>query len=182
MRLFIAIHFPEEIKSALRAIRNSLKESALCGNFTSDENLHLTLVFLGECDNYQTGIIKSVMNEVLFPAFQLLLEKAGYFKRDGGNTWWVGLKDNKTLSDLQANLTRRLKQKGFLLENRNYKPHVTIGREVKLRSGFVQPEVQQIGFNVSSIELMTSERINGKMTYRAIYQKQCVPLHSNVQT
>jgi 2'-5' RNA ligase len=168
MRLFIAINFPEEIKSAIATIRNGLKQSALRGNFTFDENLHLTLVFLGECDNRQTETIKSVLNETLFPAFTLTLDKAGYFKRDSGHTWWVGLKENKTLSELQADLTRRLQQKGFELESRNYVPHVTIGREVKLRPGFVQPEIQQVGFNVTSIELMKSERINGKLTYTKI--------------
>ena len=53
MRLFIAIHFPDEIKAILAEIRDSLKEAALQGNFSLDENLHLTLVFLGECDEQQ---------------------------------------------------------------------------------------------------------------------------------
>jgi len=171
MRLFIAINFPEAIKSAMAKIRNSLRDAALRGNFTFDENLHLTLVFLGECDVIQANTVKAVMAETQFPEFSLMLDKAGYFKRDNGNTWWIGLKENKSLSGLQADLTRHLQQKGFMLENRKYVPHVTIGREVKLRSGFVQPEVSQIGFNVTSIELMKSERINGKLTYTPVYSK-----------
>jgi len=50
MRLFIAINFPDEIKATIAKIRDGLKEKAFRGNFSSDENLHLTLVFLGECD------------------------------------------------------------------------------------------------------------------------------------
>jgi 2'-5' RNA ligase len=57
------------------------------------------------------------------------------------------------------------------METRKYTPHVTIGREVKMRAVFVQPEVAQIGFSVKSIELMKSERISGKLTY--------TPLHSS---
>jgi 2'-5' RNA ligase len=100
-----------------------------------------------------------------------MLERVGYFKRDGGHTWWIGLKENKPLSCLQADLSARLIQKGFELENRKYTPHVTIGREVKMPVGFVQPEVRQAGFNVTHIELMKSERINGKLVYTPVYSK-----------
>jgi len=171
MRLFVAINFPDEMKAAIAKIRDSIKEAAFYGNFTLTENLHLTLVFLGECDAQQTKAVKAVMNETIFPEFTLALDKVGYFKRDGGNTWWMGLKENKPLTDLQADLTGRLQQKGFTLESRKYLPHVTFGREVKLRSGFVQPEVPQVSFNVTSIELMKSERINGKLVYTSIHTR-----------
>jgi 2'-5' RNA ligase len=85
MRLFIAINFPCEIKAAIAKLRDDLKESALYGNFTRDENLHLTLVFLGECNMEQTDAIKSVMSKTIFPEFTLRLDKAGCFKRDNGS-------------------------------------------------------------------------------------------------
>ena len=168
MRLFVAINFPAEIKAAIAKIRDSLKEAAFRGNFTLTENLHLTLVFLGECDAQQAEAVKSVLYEIKFSEFTLSLDKIGYFKRDGGNTWWVGLKENKSLSGLQADLTGRLQQKGFILESRKYLPHVTIGREVKMRTGLVQPEVPKISCIVTSIELMKSERFDGKLVYSRI--------------
>ena len=171
MRLFVAINFPDEVKAAVAEIRDGLKEAALRGNFTFDENLHLTLVFLGECDARQTKDVISVLDNTSFSPFTLMLEKVGYFKRDGGNTWWVGLKENKFLSVLQSDLSERLNQKGFVLESRKYTPHVTIGREVKMPAGFVQPEIRQVGFNVTNIELMKSERINGKLVYTPVYSK-----------
>ena len=174
MRLFIAINFPAEIKAAIAEVRDSLKRTALQGNFSADENLHLTLLFLGECDVRQTNAIKTVMSETLFSEFTLMLDKAGYFKRDGGNTWWIGLKENKSLSDLQAGLSERLRTEGFMLENRKYSPHVTIGREVKMRTGFVQPEIRRLSFNITSIELMKSERITGKLIYTPIYSKSII--------
>ena len=172
MRLFIAINFPDKIKKAVAELRDHLKKSALRGNFTFDENLHLTLVFLGECNVQQTEAIKAVMNNTIFSKFTLALDNTGYFKRDVGNTWWIGLKENKSLSDLQANLTEHLMQKGFILENRKYTPHVTIGREVKMPAGFVKPEIQQDKFDVTSIELMKSERINGKLVYTLLHSKR----------
>ena len=171
MRLFIAINFPAELKAAIAKIRDNIKEMAFRGNFTLDENLHLTLVFLGECDGRQTNAIKSAMDETDFSAFVLTLDRAGCFKRDSGNIWWVGLKENKALSALQEDLTQRLLQKGFILENRKYTPHVTIGREVNIRAALVQPEVPTVGFSVNSIELMKSEHIKGKLVYTPIYTK-----------
>ena len=172
MRLFIAINFPDEIKAAIAQVRDGIKKAALRGNFTLDANLHLTLVFLGECDPRQVQAVKSVMEETRFSSFPLMIETVGYFKRNGGNTWWIGLKENIPLADLQSDLSGRLQQKGFLIESRKYTPHVTIGREVKLPAGFVHPEAPQVSFDVTSIELMKSEHINGKLTYTPIYSKK----------
>jgi 2'-5' RNA ligase len=172
MRLFIAINFPDEIKSAIAEIRDNIKESAMRGNFSFDENLHLTLVFLGECDQRQTEAVKAVMNNTRFPEFTLVFEKTGYFKRDGGDTWWVGLKENKTLSGLQSDLTGALIQKGFVLEKRKYTPHVTIGREVRMHAGFVLPKTSHDSFVVKNIELMKSERVNGRLVYSRVYLRE----------
>ena len=80
----------------------------------------------------------------------------------------IGLKENSALIAMQADLSERLRQKGFMVEDRKYSPHVTLGREVKTRAGFILPEVPQVGFCVQNIDLMKSERINGKLTYTAV--------------
>ena len=174
MRLFIAINFPDVVKATVAKIRDTIKESALRGNFSLIENLHLTLVFLGECDVRQTKAVQSVLNDTQFSTFTLEFEKIGYFKRDSGNIWWIGLKENKSLSCLQADLTERLQQKGFVLEDRKYTPHVTIAREVRMSAEFVKPEVGKVCFGVTSIELMKSENIKGKLVYTQIHSKNVI--------
>ncbi|MCL2073983.1 MAG: RNA 2',3'-cyclic phosphodiesterase [Marinilabiliaceae bacterium] len=174
MRLFIAINFPTEFRSEISAIRDNLKAESWSGNFSYDDNLHLTLVFLGECDIQQVDAIKSIMNDTKFSQFSLTIEEINFFKRHGGNTWWVGLQENKTLSDLQVELTKRLRFRGFSMENRKFSPHVTIGREVKVGYGFVQPEVKKASCVIKSMELMKSEHIDGKLTYTPVYQAEAV--------
>jgi len=174
MRLFVAINFPPEIKAIIAQCRDLLKEAAWQGNFSLDENLHLTLVFLGECDVLQTNTVKAIIDEARFEMLTLTLDKVGRFKRHGSDTWWIGLKENRTLSDLQADLTKRFIHKGFMLEDRPYSPHVTIGREIKIRQGFEAPVIPQNSFTIASIELMKSERINGKLTYTQVYSKSTV--------
>ena len=171
MRLFIAINFPAEIKSAISEVCSNLKKMSLSGNFTLIENLHLTLLFLDECNHQQTESIKLILNETIFQEFTLTLDKAGYFKRNDGDTWWIGLKESQPLSALQADLSMCLKQQGFVMENRKFTPHITIGRKIRVRSSVVQPLIPDVGFNVASIELMKSEHIKGKLTYTPIYSR-----------
>ncbi len=50
MRLFVAINFSKDVKNALLAAIDELKGQAVSGNFTSPDNLHLTLAFIGESE------------------------------------------------------------------------------------------------------------------------------------
>ena len=48
MRLFIAINLSSAMKDALINIQNAFYDAGVRGNYTSEENLHLTLAFIGE--------------------------------------------------------------------------------------------------------------------------------------
>ena len=48
MRLFIAIHLSQEIKETLIDLQNEWYDLGVRGNYSSEENLHLTLAFIGE--------------------------------------------------------------------------------------------------------------------------------------
>lgn len=168
MRLFIAVNFNETTKTGLLTLRDGLRSHSERGNFSLTKNLHLTLAFLGECDAKQTDAIKAVMDIVSFQPFSLMIERLGRFKRDSGDIWWAGVQDSKDLTDLQSNLTDKLIAAGFDLDKRKYSPHITLGREVVTS---VSPwRVEPFGETVSRIDLMKSERINGKLTYTTIYE------------
>ena len=167
MRLFIAINFNPDTRARLLALRDELRSRSERGNFSLPENLHLTLAFLGECDAKQTAAAKSAMDAVSFKPFDVHIERVGRFKRNGGDIWWAGLRGSKPLMDLQRELTERLIGAGFALEKREYKPHVTLGREVVTDAAPWQ--IEPFGETVSGIDLMKSERIAGKLTYTAIH-------------
>ena len=169
MRLFIAINFSEEIRARLVFLRDHLRSRSMCGNFTSADNLHLTLAFLGECDAKQTSAAKAAMDAIGFEPFALNIERIGRFKREVGDIWWAGVQENKSLSTLHSNLTDKLITAGFTLEKRKYNPHITLGRKVETDAAPWQ--VTPFGETVTSIELMKSERPSGKLTYTAIYER-----------
>ena len=169
MRLFIAINFNDSTRSRLLALRDELRSHSERGNFSLPENLHLTLAFIGECNTAQTAAAKTAMGAVNFDPFDIQIERIGRFKRDGGDIWWAGLHGSKLLLDLQRELTDKLIAAGFALEKRDYKPHITLGREVVIDTAPWQ--IEPFGETVTAIDLMKSERIAGKLTYTAIYRR-----------
>ena len=170
MRLFIAINFNIETLSRLLALRDELRGKSQRGNFTAPENLHLTLAFLGECNEQQTAAVKSALNTVSFEPFDIAVDSVGRFKRDGGDIWWTGLRESSLLIALQNDLTTKLIKAGFSLDKRKYNPHITIGREVVTDA---KPwQIEPFGETVGTIDLMKTERKNGKLTYTAIYGKE----------
>ncbi len=166
MRLFIAINFNADTKSRLLALCDEIRAHSLRGNFSLPENLHLTLAFLGECDAKQTA---AAMDAVRFEPFSLTIERVGRFKRDGGDIYWAGAREDKPLLDLQRDLTDQLIAAGFDLDKRRYSPHITLGREVVAE--WNPHRIEMFGESVSSIDLMKSARIQGKLTYTAIHSR-----------
>lgn len=99
----------------------------------------------------------------------------GYFSKRHGNIFWLGLKDNPQLITLQKQLHSLLEVKGFTLDDREFNPHITIGRKVEFPKDLDLSENKKAlptkPISVKSIELMKSEQVEGKLTYTLIYSK-----------
>ena len=117
MRLFIAILFDEGTVERLAGVRDSLHDRALRGSFVTRDNLHLTLEFLGECDDREKRLAIEAMEAVHFEPFDLTIDSIGFFSRQEGDTWW-------------AELHGELAARGLSLQGRPYRPHITLGRRV----------------------------------------------------
>ena len=171
MRLFIAINFNETTRARLIALRDDLRRKAISGRFSAPENLHLTLVFLGECDMAQAKRAEAAMDAVNFAPFPVTFDRIGRFGRDGGGLWWAGARGNEPLLNLHRDLTGKLAAGGFELEKRKYSPHVTLAREVVAKEPPM--EIETFSETVFAIELMKSEHMHGKLKYTAIHEVRC---------
>ena len=162
MRLFVAIHFSGEVKSLLADTIARLRRLDPYANFTRPENLHLTLAFIGESRNVAaaTEAIQSCRR----PAFEITVGGFGHF----GQLYWVGIRKNPQLTHLAKTLQDRLREGGFNIERREFKPHITIARRVSLPSP-VQMEIADTPMRVGRISLMKSERLNGRLTYTEVF-------------
>ena len=167
MRLFFAILPDESARQAFVRTIERIKQCSKYGNFTKMENLHLTLLFLGQVSDPKTAI--QAMKQIKNPAFSLEFNRLGKFKRDKGDIWWAGVRENPTLHALTHNLDRSLREKGFLLEKRPYKPHLTLGREVLFGTDEWRfPAFPAVCMRVPEIHLMKSEQIAGNLVYTSI--------------
>ncbi|HBM81564.1 MAG TPA: RNA 2',3'-cyclic phosphodiesterase [Clostridiaceae bacterium] len=173
MRLFIAIVFNDQIKNKLSGYIQRLKAGSVHGNFTLRDNLHLTIIFIGETERMNE--VKEAMDKIDEPPFNITLRGIGRFRREGGDIYWMGAMKNNTLSGIYNKLYRSLGEYGFSLENRKFKPHLTMGREVILSEGFnrdaFSKAILPVDMDVAKISLMKSERINGRLTYTEVYAK-----------
>jgi 2'-5' RNA ligase len=167
MRLFVAINFNDDTRSRLLSLRDELRSKSQSGNFSLPENLHLTLAFIGEVSPKKIDKIKAVLDTVDFAPFEATIERLGTFSR--GTLWWAGLREVKSLMNLQHEIEHKLALCGFEMDGRKYSPHITLGREVVTNE---KPwRIESFGEVVTSIDLMKSERIGGKLTYTAIYSR-----------
>ena len=149
MRLFIAINFSDATRARLIALRDELRNKSARGKFSAPENLHLTLVFLGECNFEQAARAKAAMEAVSPEPFAVTIDRVGRFSRDGGDVWWAGVRESEPLLNLHRGLTDKLTDAGFDLEKRKYSPHVTLGREVATKES--PREIEPFSETVSSI-------------------------------
>lgn len=163
MRLFIAIRFDRETLERLLAVQRRLMACA-AGNFTNPENLHLTLLFLGEVG--ETAAIRESMGARFVQPVPLMFDRVGAFHRD---LYWVGVQPNPALSALYQGVRGDLLRAGLSGDwPERLSPHITIGREVSLRA---QPDLAFEPFSMTAhrLSLMKSERIADKLTYTEIF-------------
>lgn len=170
MRLFIAINFNSDIKEYLYSIISLLKENNIRANFVSKDNLHLTLIFIGK--SKKVNLIKNTINNLNFNNFYITTNKLGFFLNKKGDILWIGLDKNEALTSIYKKLYLELKTQTFKIDNRKFKPHITLGRKTILPKSFnmdsFQDKIKNKNILIDKISLMKSEIINGKLIYNEI--------------
>ena len=174
MRLFFAADVTNQVRMRIAKAAEQLQNQALQGYFVRPELYHITLVFLGETSDLNKAV--DALQSLEGTAFTVLAGGLGTFKRPRGDLYWAGVQDlHHQLQHHCHRLSTELKKQGFSLENRSFRPHITIGRDVILAKK-TNVEIPEIAMKITQIRLMNSERINGRLTYTEIAAKH---LNSN---
>lgn len=182
-RIFIAINLPTSIKRRLLELRQ--KWPGLPVRWTSPENLHLTLVFIGYVSDDQLAEICRITKEVAgkYPPFELKFNRVIYgpssLKTDKGQPdsqtrmlWLEGEKSEiltRLKDDLENTLLESQRSGFYRKENRQFKPHLTLARmKDEWRNYTLKPtinlEFRETVF-VETIEVMESELLPGGAQY-----------------
>ena len=175
IRLFIAINCNDATKNLLLSVQDDIKAQAPKGNFSRPENLHLTLVFLGETPEDQVPAICTIITEAMRPPvapFTLTFSQTGCFRHSGKELWWIGARQTDPSLDILKNLRQRimdgLSSANIAYDGRTFKPHITLGREIKHNAPIVISQ-QEIALSVKRVSLMKSERVKGVTVYTEIF-------------
>ena len=161
MRLFAAIQFSPAVRTALGRTISALRTQG-SGTFTRPENLHLTLAFIGETDRIEDA--KAALKRAAAGGgFRLTAEGLGHFD----DLWWAGVREDKKLEALALGIQQSLRDAGFSIEKRPWKPHITLVR--RWRGPKPQATLSPTSMRAHKVSLMKSERIGGKLVYTELY-------------
>ena len=96
--------------------------------WVGDEQLHLTLRFIGEVERPVANDIAGTLARLRSPTFGLRIKGVGKFEQRNGGALWVGVEPRKPVIALAAKVERALQQIGLEPERRAFMPHVTLAR------------------------------------------------------
>lgn len=171
MRLFVAVNFTREVKDQILQVQEKLRAQCVKGNFSRPENLHLTLVFIGETPEEKIKTLCKIINGVKTPSFGVLFDRTGYFSHSGKELWWIGADPDSpglpVLKSIHSQLTHSFEDAGLSVDARPLNAHITLGREIKHPKPIVL-DCPGIAVMVDRISLMKSEHLRGVLTYTEI--------------
>ena len=124
-RLFVAIRPPVAIRAQLLDVMGGVAKARWC----EDEQLHLTLRFVGEVDRHMARDVDAALGSVHHPCFSIALNGlVGFDRRGEPVTLWAGVAPHEPLHALHKKVDQALLRVGVEPDRRAYVPHITIAR------------------------------------------------------
>lgn len=123
-RLFVAIRPPEAIRDQLIDAMDDCPELRWVG----DEQLHLTLRFIGEVERPAANDVAAALATIRFEKFDLRISGVGRFDWRSGGAVWAGVEPKAPVAALAAKIERACQEAGLAPERRAFHPHITLAR------------------------------------------------------
>ena len=132
IRAFIAIAVEPALAAEVKKVQQRLSSPAGVVRWINQEQLHLTLQFLGNVAAGQSDALAAALHRACDQAapFHLALEGAGCFPNTKSpRVVWIGIQgDLEPLRKLQEQIAQETKKFGDHGGERAFQPHLTIGR------------------------------------------------------
>jgi 2'-5' RNA ligase len=124
-RIFVALRPPPVMRAALCRTIGGVPGA----RWQTDEQLHLTLRFLGEIDRYQLDELALALARVRAPALSLGIDGVGTFGTRGRpNSLWAAVAPDPDLARLARTIDRLATDIGLPSDDRAFCPHITVAR------------------------------------------------------
>jgi len=172
-RLFVAIRPPPWVRVRLLSVMGGIAAA----RWQLDEQLHLTLCFIGELDRHGARDAHAALGAIHHRGFEIALDGIHAFERRGEPaSLWAGVTPHEPLTGLHKKVVQALVRAGITLEPgafRSYIPHITLAR-LPRGSGPIGPFLSEAGdlagptFAVEEFHLFESRLTSERALYSPV--------------
>ncbi len=164
-RLFFALEPPAPVRTEIEQIKQACAAQNR-GSAVKQENLHLTLQFLGGVEESRIDALMAAADRLSATPFEVSLDCFGHWEKP--RALWLGPQITPVpLLALQRGLETTLQQQcGVEPEARAYRPHVTLMRKIK-QVEFL-PQIEPLNWQVGQFTLMESVPTGEGVLYRSL--------------
>ena len=124
MRLFVGLSIPDTVAAGLFLLQGGVPGA----RWSTREQLHLTLRFIGEVDGRDAAAVDDVLAAISAQRFSLELHAVGTFGHRDPHELWVGVRPSEPLMHLQRKIETAIQRIGLAADTRKFTPHVTLAR------------------------------------------------------
>lgn len=150
IRLFVALELPVAMRDILLAAMGGVAGA----RWQRDDQLHLTLRFIGEVDRHRAADIAAVLDSVRVEPLDLALGSPGSFDRRGRiDSLWVGVTPHEPVAALAQRINQALRRVHIAPDTRAFVPHITVALFSRGTTGI-------IGFPIATMP-NNAHKING---------------------
>jgi RNA 2',3'-cyclic 3'-phosphodiesterase len=124
-RLVVAIRPPPCVRTLLLELMGGIGGA----RWQDDEQLHLTLRFIGEVDRHAAADVHAALGFIHHTPFDLAVSGLGMFDRRGTpTTAWAGVSPPEPVHVLHKKVDQAIARVGIEPDRRAFHPHITLGR------------------------------------------------------
>ena len=170
LRTFLAIELPDEVRSRIGKLQQSLMKCGVSVKWVETQNLHLTMWFFGDIEEERIEDIRSATEEAALAVepTEVKLEGLGAFpsaKRP--RVIWVGVSDGRAqVLEIRKALEEKLELAGFARAKGKFSAHVTLGRvkDQTARVALLSRELSEQEFPASEVFVREISGIKSDLT------------------
>ncbi|MDE1868521.1 MAG: RNA 2',3'-cyclic phosphodiesterase [Candidatus Micrarchaeota archaeon] len=181
IRAFIAIELSADIRAKLSSVSGELSGRGV--TCVAQDNIHITLLFLGDVREQTLEAIKERLGKIRAKSFDISIEGIGAFGHKGPEVVFACVGDGLAeIKAIYSDIAHSISDLGFAAEEREFTPHATIAR---VRSGSAAEKAREFAtahgkdrfgvFTCSSIALKSSAIGEGVPKYTTLYSLELAP-------
>jgi len=163
-RLFFALWPDAETCRHFAAIAEQIP--ATYGRYVSADNLHITLVFLGNIDEKKTECVLASASRIICHPVNLCLDQLGWWKT-AQVVWLAPASTPAELAALAGELAGIASRCGIQVDDRPYQAHMTLLRKVRKNPRL--PVITPVRWSIRTFALIQSINTPDGVKYEPVW-------------